>query len=42
MNGELVRVTVGHESQDMIKHYPHLVPSDLNKIMDVEKQIVNL
>ncbi len=42
VNGELVRATVGHESQDMTKHYLHLVPSDLNTVMDVAKQIVNL
>lgn len=37
LNGELVRATVGHESQDMTKHYLHLVPSDLNKVMDVAR-----
>lgn len=42
VNGELVRATVGHESQDMTKHYLHLVPSDLNTVMDVARQIVNL
>lgn len=42
LNGELVRATVGHESQDMTKHYLHLIPSDLNTVMDVAKQIVNL
>lgn len=42
VNGELVRATVGHESQDMTKHYLHLVPSDLNAVMDVARQIVNL
>ena len=42
VNGELVRATVGHESSDMTKHYLHLVPSDLNTVMDVAKQIVNL
>lgn len=42
VNGELVRATVGHESSDMTKHYLHLVPSDLNTIMDVARQIVNL
>ena len=42
VNGELVRATVGHESSDMTKHYLHLVPSDLNTVMDVARQIVNL
>ncbi|MBR2282338.1 MAG: tyrosine-type recombinase/integrase [Spirochaetales bacterium] len=42
VNGELVRATVGHESSDMTKHYLHLVPSDLNRVMDVARQIVNL
>lgn len=38
VNGELVRATVGHESKDMTKHYLHLVPSDLNIVMDVATQ----
>jgi integrase len=42
VNGELVRATVGHESSDMTKYYLHLVPSDLNTVMDVARQIVNL
>ncbi len=42
VNGELVRTTVGHENQDMTKHYLRLVPSDLNTVMDVAKRIVNL
>ncbi len=42
VKGELVRATVGHESQDLTKHYLHLVPSDLNTDMDVARQIVNL
>lgn len=42
LNGELVRTTVGHENQDMTKHYLRLVPSDLNTVMDVAKRIVNL
>ena len=33
VNGELVRATVGHESSDMTKHYLHLVPSDLNRVI---------
>ena len=42
INGELVRATVGHESADMTKHYLHLLPSDLKRVLDVAKQIDNL
>lgn len=42
VNGELVRTTVGHENQDMTKHYLHFVPFELNTVMDVAKRIVNL
>jgi len=41
VNGELVRATVGHESADMTKHYLHLLPSDMKRVLDVAKQIVN-
>lgn len=42
VNGELVRATVGHESADMTKHYLHLLPSDMNRVLDVARKIENL